>query len=118
MTRAPSLIAALACAECNERWIINAALDSIRDHAGRAALALGAGPLALGGGAAMPSAVRAIIDRVAARKARSVPPPATVAVNVGGADMHAMMRNQAAQFKSYIWHATRNGSLALPQGRH
>ena len=48
--------------------------------------------LALGGGAAMPSAVRAIIDRVAARKARSVPPPATVAVNVGGADMHAHAR--------------------------
>ena len=35
----------------------------------------------------------------------------------GGGDMHALMQGQAAAFKSYIWHATRNGSLALPKGR-
>jgi hypothetical protein len=32
----------------------------------------------------------------------------------GSADLSAMMRQQSAAFKSYLWHATRNGALSLP----
>lgn len=38
----------------------------------------------------------------------------TYAPNVsGGGDMTSMMRQQAAGMKSYMWHATRNGRLAM-----
>jgi hypothetical protein len=40
--------------------------------------------------------------------------------NIAGghsADMAGMMRQQSASFKSYLWHATRNGALQLPHGR-
>lgn len=34
-----------------------------------------------------------------------------------GADLAGAMRAQSQQFKSYLWHATRNGALALPVRR-
>jgi hypothetical protein len=40
----------------------------------------------------------------------------TYAPNVsgGGSNLASLMRAQAAEFKSYIWHATRNGGMRLP----
>jgi hypothetical protein len=35
-------------------------------------------------------------------------------VSGGAGDMPGLMRAQAGAFKSYLWHATRNGSLKLP----
>jgi hypothetical protein len=35
-------------------------------------------------------------------------------INSGSADMSQTMRQQAAQMKSFMWHATRNGALTLP----
>jgi hypothetical protein len=35
----------------------------------------------------------------------------------GGSEVAGMLRQQSAQFKSYLWHATRNGALNLPHGR-
>jgi hypothetical protein len=34
-------------------------------------------------------------------------------VSGGGGDLAQLMRTQAAEFKRYIWHATRNGGLSL-----
>jgi hypothetical protein len=35
-------------------------------------------------------------------------------VNASNADLTSTMRQQAASMKSFMWHATRNGALALP----
>lgn len=32
----------------------------------------------------------------------------------GGGDPQSLLRSQSGEFKSYLWHATRNGSLKLP----